>query len=422
MREKLLNKTVKIYLAFSAVILLVSAPVFFIFTEQWHIAEADEALLLRLHEFEKRHLPFLKQTDTAQWNFWNSDVKILSTDNALPAPAFSFEQFPNVMEDEKEPFRVLRSPIFIEQKPFVFFARENLLEREDLVYNLLALYVSLMFLLLLGLYFITHFYSAWLWRPFYEMLKQLESFEINKASSLVVSATNVDEFYRLHTEIEQLIDRNVAIYKSQKEFTENAAHELQTPLAVMQARLENLIQATYLSEKEANALESLGEAVSRLIRLNKNLLLLAKVENNAFPDRQKVSLKAYIEEQLAFLEDQEVMQGLEVHVELEVEGLVEVSPSLLEICISNLLNNAVRHNKPQGRLAILLKDKQLTVTNTGYYPELDTSKLFNRFAKVDPSSQGTGLGLAIVKKIVELYEWEISYSYQEGNHVFSLRW
>ncbi|MBL0134143.1 MAG: HAMP domain-containing histidine kinase [Chitinophagaceae bacterium] len=138
------------------------------------------------------------------------------------------------------------------------------------------MFFAIISILLLGLFFITKKLSLNLWKPFYKTLQQIESFEIDKTKQPDFVETDVEEFNRLNTSIQKLIERNTVIYKSQKEFIENAAHELQTPLAVFQAKIDTLIQRSDVTQEQSEILVSLNENVSRLNRLNKNLLLLSK--------------------------------------------------------------------------------------------------------------------------------------------------
>ena len=419
MTQKLLNKTLRVYMLFSVAVLLVTAPLFYIITQRIQLEEADEALMLRQHEFEKFNLPVLKSSDVSQWNLWHRDIRIENADRSVSGTKFTYEDFPNIMDGDMEPFRVLRLPIRMQKKPYMFFARVNLLDTEDTLYALVLLYTSIILLLLIGLYIITKRYSRKLWRPFHQLLEQLEEFEIARPMDMLYPTTHIEEFMRMNSVVENLLTRNLASYASQREFIENAAHELQTPLAVMRAKLDNLIQLP-LSGKEADALETLNHSLDRLANLNRNLLLLSKIENHAFLEKQSISVNEIMTRQLNSLSEQLAFYGVSVDLIKNENNAVQAHDNLLEICLSNLLVNAIRHNTKPGTISISIGNNSVVIANTGPSQSLDKDRLFHRFSKTDPSSPGTGLGLAIVKRITELYHWDIQYSFRDGQHFFLL--
>lgn len=420
MKQKLLNKTLHIYIIFSVVVLLFTAPIFYIIANEIEIEEADEALLLRQHEFEKFQLPTFTQADIAKWNGWNRDIKIELANQRITSPQFSTGNYLNIMDGDFEPYRVLQSPVFIDGVPYVLFIKINLLKAEHMVYNIVMLYIAIIFFLLIGLFVISRWYLAKLWKPFKQLLLQLEHFEINNPVNIAYSPTNVDEFYRLNTVIEKLLSRNIIIFNNQKEFVENAAHELQTPLAVMQAKLDNLIQADDIIPAFADGLTQLSNSITRLNHINKNLLLLSRIGNDTYIEQQEVDLAMLLNQQLVFVKEQIEAENITTTSHI-TNTSVNANAALVEVCTGNLLTNAIKHNYNGGIIHVELAGRLLTVTNTSAGVGLDSNKLFTRFAKLNPSSQGAGLGLAIVKKIADLYGWNLRYQYQSNMHIFSIR-
>jgi len=312
----------------------------------------------------------------------------------------------------------LNFPISIEGKPYTYSARINLVETEDLMKSVALLFFVIISLLLIGLYIITKRLSLNLWKPFYETLQQIEQFEIDKNNQPKLKETRIEEFNRLNQSIEKLIDRNTSIYHSQREFIENAAHELQTPLAVFQAKIDTLIQSAEFSEEQYKMLSSLNDSVSRLNRLNKNLLLLSKMENDSFNEKQTINLNEAIKKNFDFFAEQAKSKNLTIKTELKETVALKSNPVLTEILISNLFLNSIRHNVSDGQVLVTLSNHSLTFSNTGQPQALVSDKLFNRFSKSNPSEQGNGLGLAIIKKIAELNNWKISYSFSNNFHSF----
>ena len=419
MTKKLLHKTSTVYLLFSAVLLIVSAPLFYYITERLYIEETDETLILHKNEFVKYSLSTLKTADIQNWNKYNRNIKIEPFKNSGKDTIF-YNSYYDALDAEIEPYRELNSSILIEGNPYTYSARINLVEKEDLMKSIAILFLVIISLLLIGLFVITKRLSINLWKPFYETLNQIEKFEIDKANHPKFTETNIEEFNRLNNSIEKLITKNTSIYHSQREFIENAAHELQTPLAVFQAKIDTLIQNADFTQEQYKILSSLNDSVSRLNRLNKNLLLLSKMENDIYTEKQTINLNEAIGKHFDFFTEQAKAKNLIIKTEMKEAVAVKSNPVLAEILISNLFLNAIRHNVGNGQVLVTLSNHSLTFSNTGQSQTLIADKLFNRFSKSNPSEQGNGLGLAIIKKIADLNNWKISYSFENNFHSFSV--
>ena len=419
MTKKLLHKTSKVYLLFSVMLLIVSAPLFYCITERLYIEETDETLILHKNEFVKYSLPTLKTADIQNWNKYNRNIKIEPFKNSGKDTIF-YNSYYDALDAEIEPYRELNASILIEGNPYTYSARINLVEKEDLMKSIAILFLVIISLLLVGLFVITKRLSINLWKPFYETLNQIEKFEIDKSNHPKFTETNIEEFNRLNNSIEKLITKNTSIYHSQREFIENAAHELQTPLAVFQAKIDTLIQNADFTQEQYKMLSSLNDSVSRLNRLNKNLLLLSKMENDIYNEKQTINLKEAIEKHFDFFTEQAKAKNLIIKTEMNEAVAVKSNPVLAEILISNLFLNAIRHNVSDGQVLVTLSNHSLTFSNTGQSQTLVADKLFNRFSKSNPSEQGNGLGLAIIKKIADQNNWKISYSFANNFHSFSV--
>lgn len=419
MNKKLLNKTLKTYLIYSVLILIISAPLFYYATKRLYTKEADDTLLLHKKEFLKYNASTLKYTDIALWNRFNRNAKIDSVKQVTKDTLF-FSSYYDTLDAEVEPYRELNFPIILKGKSYTYSERINLVETEDLLKNIAILFFAIISILLFGLFFITKKLSLNLWKPFYKTLQQIESFEIDKTKQPDFAETDVEEFNRLNTSIQKLIERNTVIYKSQKEFIENAAHELQTPLAVFQVKIDTLIQRSDVTQEQSEILGSLNENVSRLNRLNKNLLLLSKMENDSYSDKQTISLTNYIQKNLDFFTEQAKAKSLIIKMELQKDFEIKSNPVLAEVLISNLFLNAIKHNIEGGQISIAMQENKLVFSNSGQPSPLNTDKLFKRFSKSNPSEQGTGLGLSIVKKIADINNWTVAYNYENNLHSFSI--
>lgn len=416
----LLSRTLLYYLVLSSAILTLSGPGFYLLMEKLYLDDIDEAILLRRDEFLKNKQPLLKTTDISTWNRFNRDTRILANNSSKTRDKIIQEIFYDEMVPEWEPYRVLYKGIQIQKQPYVLMIRLNLVESQDLIITLTWLYVGGLMILLLVIFFITKIISNRLWQPFYETLKKIEKFNIEQKNAPILSTSNIAEFNKLNAALNKLIGDNMKAYQIQREFTENASHELQTPLAIFQSKLDMLLQQPSLTVEQGEIIQSLYEASGRLSRVNKNLLLLAKIENNQFPEIETIDIVEIMNDVLPYFEEQCLSNNLQIKLNVKAKQLVvQANRGLCEIMINNLILNAVSHNLPNGIIIISLGANKFSVSNPGI-KSLDPETIFKRFSKVSPNAHRTGLGLAIVDQICLVHNWRIAYSFEKKIHTFSV--
>lgn len=263
-----------------------------------------------------------------------------------------------------------------------------------------------------------YFFNKRIWSPFFYNLDKLKNFSVSSDEPISLQSSTVVEFKELQKSLQDLADRSQKEYKALREFTENASHEMQTPLGIIQSKLDRMSQVE-VNEEIAGYIVQAKSGVERLKKLNKSLLLLAKLDNNAYPDKTEIFLDALLKKQLELLE--ELLAGNEITAMVNIEQVkVHANLFLTEVMLSNLLSNAIRYTAPASTIFISLSAGRLQVSNPG--PRLDFGEelLFQRFRKSSQNIQATGLGLSIVYQICQLSGWKISYRYREDNHVFTV--
>lgn len=258
-----------------------------------------------------------------------------------------------------------------------------------------------------------------LWRPFRDTLEKIRTFKVEKGVVSLPETTGVCEFSQLNQVLNAIMQDSVRSYRVQKEFTENASHELQTPLAVLQNKLDNLLQDEHLTKHQATEMQEMYQEVRHMSNLSRSLLLLSKIENNQFSRSDRINLCAKLEKLLPRLES---LAGSLIITTLFTQPELQVScnEALLESLITNLVVNAVRHNCQEGRIIIKVEKGTLTIANTSDEQPLDATHIFSRFYRTKENQKGNGLGLAIVKSVCDYHKWQISYHYQEGIHSFNV--
>lgn len=258
-----------------------------------------------------------------------------------------------------------------------------------------------------------------LWKPFYGVLKQVQGFNAADPDKITVTSSNVDEFKQLSDAVAKMSARVTDDYQGLKSFTENASHEIMTPLSVITSKLDILIQDETLRPDQYAQITDLYAAANRLSRLNQSLLLLVKIDNDLLHDTEQLNIKDIIIEK--FRQFQEMIQNKNIDSDFVMDDVkIIASRYLIDVLINNLFSNAIRHNKEFGHIKIRLTNEKLTFQNPGHAPALDEQRIFDRFYK-GKSSEGTGLGLAIIKTICTRYGYEISYRYVNDLHCFSIR-
>ena len=282
----------------------------------------------------------------------------------------------------------------------------------------IAVAEAVIFLLLLGaIIVINRRTSRRLWTPFYDAMAAIQTYDIVKNKPLALTGqTGIGEFDRLNLTLTQLIDRVYRSYNNQIQFTENASHELQTPLAIIRSKVELLMDAPHLTADIAALLVDINEANERLSQMNKNLLLLAKIDNDQFPEKSPVAVGALLGRLIAYYEAYFETNMPKITSGIETDLVLQANSALMEILVNNLLRNAILHNVPGGYIHIRLTGDQLLIENSGPALEGDVQRLFGRFEKGRQESRSTGLGLALVKQICQLYGFDVRYVHSEGKH------
>jgi signal transduction histidine kinase len=318
-----------------------------------------------------------------------------------------------------EPGRGLVTYVLADNKYYRILIVESRVETEDLIRLIFSITFCVTLLLAAILLVANRFILNKLWRPFYNILKELRVFRLTDNRDMPKLDTNIDEFRELNAAVTEMAGHAKLDYKDLKIFTENASHELLTPIAVINSKLDSLIQTENFNERQSKLLTDLYGAVSRLNRLNQSLLLLAKIENKLLHEQAKIDLKALIQEKLNQFEEFFHDKNIQVKVVLN-DKEIDVNPYLADVLLNNLITNAIRHNYKEGEIVIELTGENLVIKNTGEDPELNSEKIFTRFQK-SSRSEGTGLGLTISKQICGSYNFALDYTFNGGYHTFTVR-
>ena len=294
----------------------------------------------------------------------------------------------------------------------------SMVEENDLIEEFFQQAVWLYVILLVSIIAINSIVLRRLWKPFYSFLDQLKNFRLGQSETLPTITTNTKEFTDLHEAVQVLLTHTIATFNQQKQFIGNASHELQTPLAIITNKLELLIENGDLKTAQVEEMAKIMGIVQRLVRLNKSLLLLSKIENKQFLDNKTVVINTVIAENVEDFEAIAEFKGVEIQVDNQQELVTEMDRAMANVLVSNLLRNALFYNNPDGKIVIKLTADSIHIKNTGDQQPLDVERIFTRFYKSDSNQASSGLGLAIVKAICDLYQFTITYRFEDGFHEF----
>lgn len=324
------------------------------------------------------------------------------------------------IEMEDEPVRVLRTWFMTaDRKYYELTIETSTLEKEDMAeaifVSIIILYVSLLCCILL----VSHFVFKSSFRPLYTLVKWLKEYRPGKQRAPLVNQTKVEEFKILNQAIQTATNRSTEMYNQQKQFVENASHELQTPLAICMNKLELLSENPDCTEEQLSEIAGINHTLRGIIKMNKSLLLLSRIDNKQFPDTSEIDFNKLINKYLPDFED--MYEYKNIHVTYTETGtlIYTMNESLASTLLSNLLKNAFIHNIESGSIAISVTGRTLTISNSSESTGLNEATLFNRFEKQTHKKESTGLGLAIVKSITSIYGIDIKYEYN-GLHKFIL--
>ncbi len=324
-------------------------------------------------------------------------------------------------EQEYVNYRVLKSYFYYNDQTYLITISKTTLEEDELMEGLFSAFGLIISFLVIGFLLVNWLLSKIIWKPFYKTLNDLNSYEIKNHEQRHFETANTLEFNQLNDALNKMTEKIYTDFSQQKEFTENASHEMQTPLAVIKAHLDLLIQSPHLQEEEMNHLQAIENTTKKLASLNKALILLSKIDNNQFKESGSISFRTVIDKVANQCSDAILSKKISLEVIADNDVTISMNAALADILISNLLQNAIRHNIEGGEISIHLNQHVLYISNSGMPLTIDPKDLFVRFKKDDSSIDSLGIGLSIIKSILDSYGYSISYQYLNQLHVFELK-
>ena len=412
---KLINKTRRTYILYSIIIFLLSSTIIYFIFKNIITKRQDEKLLWDKNIIEQRikydyPLPIFDVEDYKARN----PVK----DTLYYKDTLMYQIIKGV--ENYELYRQLTSIETLQGRTYKIVTRNSLVKNHEFILAITLSVGIVIFLLIITFFFINTMVFNRLFKPFYQNLMSLKNFSVEKNKSIDLQQTDIDEFKIFNDSVSKLTEKLRNDFTNLKEFTDNASHEMQTPLAIMQTKLEYLMQSENLKREERKLIRDIFSASKRLSKLNKTLLMLSKIDNRQYSNKEKIDINEIILEQLEIFEDFISNKKIRIVKKFKDDVKIEANPLLFDTVVSNLIGNSIKHNEKGGVIEIVTDDLFLTISNTGTELKTESDKIFERFKKESTSSDSFGLGLAIVKKICDVHQWKIEHTFSNDMHHFTI--
>lgn len=411
---KLLTRTTLVYVTLTVTVFALGSWLFYSFLTDLMQEEATELLEV------KKELVLAEMEADSMIRPGLFDHHVYVAEGSVQERIADTVAYDEFMEEEL-PFRALHFPFEKNGVDYHVTIYQPLLETEDLQEGMMSSFFAALAILVVLIILFMWISSRIIWKPFFNVLSELKGFSPGRKQALSLPQTRVEEFRELNAAIKKMSANTEAAFQTLKSFSENAAHEIQTPLAVIQSTTEVLLQDEKLTEEQYRAISDLSSTTARLSNIVSTLLLLTRIENQQFRQDTPIDFTAVVRDKMELFRELFEQRGIFPKSEVEQNVPVKLHRVLAEILVSNLLVNAVRHTAQDGKAEVLLTKHEFTVRNSGQPLHGDSSRIFERFYKEDQSELSTGLGLSLVKMVADVSGLHVVYHYENGMHVFSVQ-
>ena len=319
---------------------------------------------------------------------------------------------------ESEPARILTT-LFKdrEERYFEISVYTPTIEKKDLREAIFYLLIGLFTTLLIAILLINIWVFHRIMKPFYLLLGWLDNFRLDKKNEPLDNPTNTTEFRKLNVAVNRFAVHSEEIFEQQKQFIGNASHEIQTPIAVCQNRLEMLMEDETLTEQQMGEIVKTYQTLEYVSKLNRSLLLLSKIDNSQFAETKEISLNEVLHRYSDDYREVYHYRGITLDIQEKATFRVQMNETLAVVLVTNLLKNAFVHNIDKGMIRVEITSSSIRFGNTGADVALDDKRIFERFYQGSRKREGsTGLGLAIVHAICRQCRLQVRYRFLDGMH------
>ncbi len=407
---KLLTKTSLNFISASVLFFLVGSIVMYFSVRNIIAEDLKNRLLQQQNEF----------IYTAQQNkvtdLISELVFVQATENKL---LYSFSDTVLIVNEKYMLYRKLAFSYSQNEQDYKVSILLSQSESDMLIMKIAIMNVGFAMLFFLIMFFVNRHSIKSALSVFYSTIRKLEDFEVSQSETLSLDTAEIEEGKKLNQVFEKMSAQIRQDFISQKEYTENVSHELQTPLAIISSKADELMQADNLSKVQMEQLALLLETTNRLSKINQALIFLTKIDNRFYTEGSTFAINDLIKEKLEMFSELIASKNIEVKLDVLETTHVYMDKYLADTMLMNLIKNALLHNEQDGEVSIKLANNTLSISNSGKpltFPEAD---IFKRFIRSDHNKKSLGIGLSVVKSICELYGFEINYQFN-NKHIFNV--
>ena len=358
----------------------------------------------------------------ASYNILKDEYVTIELDTINKPGNLVFTNEVREIENEEFDYRILNYTFQIGSQRYSLEVGRNI----QLIYALhktilnFSITIILLFLIITSLFDIGLF--KYLLRPLNKkIIPKLKTITNPETFDYSVVRTSTSDFIYLNNAINELMLKISTAIKNQKKFIANVAHELFTPITIMQNKLENLITDENLPPNLITAVVEQQNQLNRLNQIIKALLLISRIENDQYSKMDSFQVYDLVEEIISNIEDRAQIKNITIENQIDHHlWLSGVNKSLLYILLFNLINNAIKYNREGGMININSDWKEdhliIEVRDNGIGIDPDQIPyIFDRFRRIDSSgSEGFGLGLSIVSTIAHFHEASVEVDSELG--------
>ena len=408
---KLITKSSLTFISASVIFFLIGSIIMYFSVRNIVSANLNSILI------EKKEEIILQSKFNELTNFKSKNININICQNVFE------ENYSDTVLIENEKYVLYRKLDFVltqNNKNYKVSILEPQKRTDLLIIKLVIMILGLAFLFFLILFFVNRHSIKSTLKVFYKTIQKLEKFDINSNKDFKLDTASTFEIKKMNSVIQKMADSLKRDFESQREYIENVSHELQTPLAIINSKLDELIQSENLSQIQIEKLAVILESTNRLSKINQALIFLTKIDNRLFSAESKFCLNNLVTEQLEMYKD--VINEKEINLKTNFTQNLNITmhKQLAETMISNLIRNSIIYNNEQKKVNIFIKNDSLIISNTGEKLTFPENKIFDRFKKSNLNTRSLGIGLSVVKSICNLYTFDIKYRHNKM-HTFTIK-
>lgn len=409
---KLITKSSLTFISATVIFFLIGSVIMYFSVRNIFSSNLNDILLERKIVLEKQIEP-----DNVE-RFYSKEVFVSKSESEC-IPTFSDTV---LIEQEKYVlYRKLDFPYKVKGKNYKISVLQSHTRTDVLITKIVIMNVGLAVVFFLILFFVNRHSVRNTLKVFYKTISKLEEFDLNNNNELNLDSAQLFEIKKLNSVIQKMADTLKRDFEVLKEYTENVSHELQTPLAVISSKVDQMMQSDNLSQQQMEHLALLMETTNRLSKINQALIFLTKIDNRFYTEVSNFSLEQLLKEQIELFEESIQQKKIQLTLNLVDPIHIYMDRYLAESMINNLFRNAILHNNDTRLINITIENNTFTITNSGEELTFSPDKIFDRFKRSVTNKKSLGIGLSVVKSICELYQFNLSYFSKNNLHTFIIK-